>query len=195
MARTTSLRQVKRERTAEAIARAAWSLFAERGFESVTMSEIAAAAEVGERTMFRYFADKEELLFGEDDAVQAQLLAALATRPASESPAVAVREAVVSLAGLWQDRHEEGRARQSIIAGSPALTARARAKHAAHEVLLARGLEERGCPAPRARLLARTAVGCMDEAVTRWLGDDDPLRPGLEARAHEVFAELAEVLS
>jgi AcrR family transcriptional regulator len=88
-------------------------LFAARGFQAVTLAEVADAAEVVQRTVFRYFADKEELLFGDDPAVQAHLGAALAARPAQEPPAAAVLEAVVSLALLWQDDRDQGRIRRA----------------------------------------------------------------------------------
>jgi len=191
----TSLREQKKRRTRVAITNAALQLFAARGFEAVTLADVAAAADIGERTLFRYFPDKEELLFGEDTAVQAQLEAGLAARPADEAPTAAVLEAIVSLAPLWQDRQEEGRVRQAIVAASQALQARERVKHAAYERTLAAGLVRRGTPEPQARLLARTAVACLDEAIARWFADDDPARPGLEARGRETFPELAALLT
>lgn len=188
------MRERKKQRTRAAIAQAALELFAARGFEAVTLTEIAEAADVGHRTLFRYFADKEELLFGDDDAVQAHLRAALAARPEHEPPATAVLQALVSLAPLWQDSREQGRTRRAVIENSTALRARERAKHAAYERVLLDGLAARSVGQPQARLLARVAVACTDEAITRWLSDDDPTQPGLAGRAQETFAELAQHL-
>lgn len=94
------------------------------------MREIALAADVGERTLFRYFRDKEELLFSDDDAILPRLRAAIAARPSSEAPATAVVEALCQLTPLWQGRQSEGRFRQGIIQASHALAARARSKQA-----------------------------------------------------------------
>lgn len=194
MTEPTTLRERKKERTRAAIARAALDLFAARGFEAVTMAEVAAAADVGQRTLFRYVADKEELLFPDDGALQDHLQAALLARPAHEPPAAAVREAVVGLVLLWQDRREQGRTRRDVVEASPALRARQLAKHAAYERVLVDGLVVRGLGRPQARLLARAAVACTDEALARWFEDDDPATPGVAARARATFTELAEQL-
>jgi AcrR family transcriptional regulator len=189
-----SLRERKKARTRAAIAQAALALFTERGYAAVTLADVAAAAEVGQRTLFRYFPDKEELLFAQDEGVRAQLRAALAARPAQEPPAAAVLEAMAALAGLWQPRHAEGRARRALIDAAAPLQARERAKHAAYEAELAAELVRRGVDGAPARLLARVAVGCFDEAVTRWLADGDPARPGLEGRLRGTLAELGDLL-
>jgi AcrR family transcriptional regulator len=190
----SSLRERKKQRTRAALAGVALELFAARGFAAVTMAEIAAAAEVGPRTVYRYFADKEELLFGADDEVLDHLRTALAARPAAEPPARAVVEAVRALVPLWGDRQAEGRARAAVIAASPELLARQRTKQAAEERVLAAGLVARGLAAAQAGLLARAAVVCADEAITRWLDDADPRAPGLDHRLRGTVAELAGLL-
>ena len=189
-----SLRDRKKERTRAALAQAALELFRARGFDAVTLAEVADAAEVGHRTLFRYYPDKEELLFGDDAAVQEQLRTALLRRPADEPGAVAVLEALLGLAPRYQDRRDEGRARRAVIEGAPALWARERAKHAAHERVLRDGLVARGHAPAGAALLARVAVACTDEGVSRWLADDDPERPGLAERVRAAFAEAAREL-
>jgi AcrR family transcriptional regulator len=190
----SSLRERKKQRTRAALADVALELFAARGFAAVTMAEIAAAAEVGPRTVYRYVTDKQELLFGADDEVLDHLREALAARPAAEPPARAVVEAVRALVPLWGDRQAEGRARAAVIAASPELLARQRGKQAAEERVLADGLVARGLAAPQAGLLARAAVVCADEAVTRWLDDADPRAPGLDRRLRGTVAELAGLL-
>jgi hypothetical protein len=89
----------------------------------------------------------------------------------------------------------EARARQAVIAASPALRQRERAKLASYEDALADGLVARGAKPPAARLLARAAVACADEAHQRWLADANPSRPGLAGRGREAFAELAAELA
>lgn len=186
----TTLRERKKQRTRMAIAKAAVELCAARGYETVTMADVAAAADVGERTAFRYFHDKAELLFAEDAAVHEALDDALAARPPHEPPAVAIREALASLASRWQGRHTEGRTRQAIIDATPALKAREGIKHLEYQRTLAAGLCGRGTHAAPARLLAGVAVACFHEATSRWLVDEDSTRPGLEARIRDTFAEL-----
>lgn len=83
-----SLRERKRERTRQALVDAATELFDRNGYEQTTVADIAAAAEIGTRTFFSYFASKEELLF--PPAVDARAQAAkdaIATREGNEGPA------------------------------------------------------------------------------------------------------------
>jgi AcrR family transcriptional regulator len=188
------LRARKKERTRAAIARVALDLFSTRGFSAVTLAEIAEAAEVGQRTLFRYFADKEELLFDDDGAGQAGLRAAMDNRPEQEPPATAVLEALLSLVSVWQDQREQGRRRREVIDASPALRARERAKHAAYQETLLAGLTARGLDRAQGRLLAGVAVACVEEALSRWYADVSPGSPGLLDRLRQTFAELAELL-
>jgi len=88
----SSLRDRKRERTRQAIVAAAADLFEQRGYEGTTIADIAAAAEIGTRTFFSYFASKEELLFPEsDDRVRAAVAAVEARKPADRPADVLVR--------------------------------------------------------------------------------------------------------
>lgn len=130
----------------------------------VTLAEVAAAARVGERTLYRYFADKEDLLFAEDAAWRAQLRAAIEQQPAGEPPFAVLRGASATAAAALEDRRDEVRRRGEVIASAPALTARERAKHAAWEAVLADAFRERGAGAGEARLLGRIGVACYDEA-------------------------------
>src|SRR3954447_2085368 len=80
-----SLRERKKRATRDAIAATARRLFAERGFDDVTVAEIAAAADVSEKTVFNHFATKEDLAFAGGEARLNQLLADIAQRPAGTS--------------------------------------------------------------------------------------------------------------
>ncbi|HYM58762.1 MAG TPA: TetR/AcrR family transcriptional regulator [Solirubrobacteraceae bacterium] len=184
-----SLREERKVRTSASIAAAALELFATRGYAAVTVAEVAAAARVGERTLYRYFADKEDLLFAEDEGWRASLRAAIEQQPAGEPPFTVLRGASATVARALEDRREEVRRRAEVIASAPALAARERAKHAAWEEVLAEGLRERGVAAGEARLLGRIAVACYDEALTRWLAQDGPQRT-LGAELDAAFAEL-----
>jgi AcrR family transcriptional regulator len=91
------LRDRHKVATRAALQAAALDLFRRHGFHSTTTEMIAEAAEVSERTLFRYFESKDDLLLGEVTAVLAEVRAALARRPAAEPPVVAIREALVEV--------------------------------------------------------------------------------------------------
>jgi AcrR family transcriptional regulator len=87
----TGLREDKKRRTRESIALAGVDLFAERGFDSVTVEDVARAADVSRQTVFNYFPTKEQMLFDRDPEVEAALVAAVRDRPAGTSPVDAFR--------------------------------------------------------------------------------------------------------
>jgi AcrR family transcriptional regulator len=82
-----SLRDRKRARTRQALIDAATDLFARKGYDETTIADIAAAADIGARTFFSYFASKEELLFPEADYRVQAAVDAIATRGPDEGPA------------------------------------------------------------------------------------------------------------
>jgi AcrR family transcriptional regulator len=87
MAPETSLRERKRARTRQALVEAATDLFERHGYEQTTVADIAAAAEIGTRTFFSYFASKEELLFPHGDARIRAAVASIAERRPGDEPA------------------------------------------------------------------------------------------------------------
>ena len=89
------LRDLKKARTRRLIADTAARLFAERGYERVTVSEIARAAEVAEQTLYNYFPTKEQLVTDREQQIQQQLSDLIRARPAGTSPAAAIREFVL----------------------------------------------------------------------------------------------------
>ena len=82
-----TLRERKRDRTRQALIDAAIDLFERRGYDGTTVADIAAAADIGTRTFFSYFASKEELLFPESDARVQAAIAAIANREPHDRPA------------------------------------------------------------------------------------------------------------
>ncbi|WP_432141733.1 TetR/AcrR family transcriptional regulator [Streptomyces sp. bgisy084] len=94
------LRARKKQRTRDALIRAALELFTEQGYETTTIDEIAEAVDVSQRTYFRYFANKEEVAFAVQEMVEARFLEELAARPATEAPLAALRSAVMV---AWDD--------------------------------------------------------------------------------------------
>lgn len=93
---TAGLRERKKRRTRDTLIRCALELFADRGYEGTTVDEIAAAADVSQRTFFRYFAGKEEVALSVQEMVESHFFAAVCERPAAESPLNALRTAVLS---------------------------------------------------------------------------------------------------
>ncbi|PSJ29293.1 TetR family transcriptional regulator [Streptosporangium nondiastaticum] len=94
----SGLRERKKRRTRDTLIRSALELFARKGYERTTVDEIAEAAEVSQRTFFRYFANKEEVALAMQTAVDDLFLATLRSRPAAEAPLPALRGAVL---GTW----------------------------------------------------------------------------------------------
>src|SRR5713226_2910339 len=90
------LRERKKQRTRETIARAAHELFAERGYHATTLPDIAEAADVSTRTIFAYFPSKEDILFSDFPLMKNALAQALAERPEGQDALETVREFILS---------------------------------------------------------------------------------------------------
>jgi AcrR family transcriptional regulator len=141
MSASPGLRERKKQRTRELITEAAWRLFAERGFDAVTVADVAAAAEVSPATVFNYFGTKEDLVYGRMEAFEAELLAAIRERPAGDSILEAFSRFVLLPRGLLAATDSESAARLAtisrVIAESPALLAREREIYARYTDSLA----------------------------------------------------------
>ncbi len=130
MAPELGLRERKKQRTRQQIADAAWSLIVERGFEQVTVAEIARAADVSEATVFNYFPAKEDLVFHALEDFEAEMLDAVRHRPAGCGVLDAFADFVFDVRGyLASDAPEDASAMRSVarvISQSPSLQARER---------------------------------------------------------------------
>ena len=117
------LRDRKKARTRRLIADTAARLFAERGYERVTVSEIARAAEVAEQTLYNYFPTKEHLVTDREQQIQQQLGDLIRARPAGTSPAAAIRDFVLhTVAAIGDMPPELGRGSLGYLAAiSPAV--------------------------------------------------------------------------
>ena len=98
------LRERKKEQRRERIADTARRLFAERGFEGVTVAEVAREANVSEGTVFNYFPTKEDLFYSGMESFEAALVDAVRTRPAGESVLAAFRRYVLDQSGGVSER-------------------------------------------------------------------------------------------
>jgi AcrR family transcriptional regulator len=126
--RGSGVREQRRLETRDRIVEVAAALFAERGFDAVSVAEIAQRAGVVEKTVFNHFPVKEGLVLSTDPPVRAALLAAVATRPAGESAAAAAGTFVVAaMTSLGDPEAAEGVAAMArVVRGSRTLQVRER---------------------------------------------------------------------
>jgi AcrR family transcriptional regulator len=120
------LRERKKERTRQAIAEAAQRLFQERGFDAVSVAEVAREADVSQGTVFNYFPTKEDLFYGQMETFEAALLEAVRKRPPGESVLEAFRGFVLERSKGLAERADVIAAAARVIDASPALQARER---------------------------------------------------------------------
>jgi AcrR family transcriptional regulator len=159
--------------TREKLHAAAQRLFLENGYEQTTAADIAAAVGVTERTFFRHFTDKREVLF---DA-QPQLVELL-TRGVREAPLGGPLE--LAAGGLRaaasffeEERRAPSRVRQRLVDATPALDERERLKLAELAGAVHGALRDRGIGEPAATLAAESAITVFKAAITQWLADGE----------------------
>jgi AcrR family transcriptional regulator len=123
--RKVGLRELKKEQTRQLIADTAWRLFADRGFDNVTVAEIAREAQVAEATVFNYFRTKEDLFYSRFEAFSARLADAVRDRDIGEPALAAFRRALLEEGGLLgQAEAGDEEALTRLRTESPALLAR-----------------------------------------------------------------------
>ncbi len=152
------------------LVRAAMELYGERGFEQTTVVDIAERAGVTERTFFRYFADKREVLFDSSNALQELIVAAVRAAPGSTTALDAIRAGMTAGSSLLEERREFNRLRSAVIAADMGLQERELFKMAALAAAAA-ALRDRGVPQPQASLSAETGVAAFRIAFEQWIGD------------------------
>lgn len=148
---------------------AALTLYVQRGFEQTTVAEIAREAGLTERTFFRYFADKREVLFSGSAALQDLLVTGVVGSPDTAAPIEAVAGALEAAGSLLQQRREHARRRQSVIAAHPELQERELLKLATLASALAEALRLRGVREPAASLTAEAGIAVFKVAFERWV--------------------------
>ena len=154
------------------LASAAMALYGERGFDNTTVEEIAARAGLTERTFFRYFADKREVLFGGAHELQEFLVAHVLEAPASLSPLEVIATAYMSAGDdIFEARRDFSRARQAIIAANTELQERELIKLATLNAALAEALRRRGVGDPAASLAAESGGSAFRLGFERWIED------------------------
>jgi AcrR family transcriptional regulator len=150
---------------------AALALYGERGFENTTVAEIAEQAGLTERTFFRHFADKREVLFAGGEVLQDALVGAVADAPESLAPIDAVAAGLEAAGAQLPERPEMSRQRQAIIAANPDLQERELIKLASLSTALADALRGRGLSEPDANLTAEVGIAVFKIAFERWIDE------------------------
>jgi AcrR family transcriptional regulator len=200
------LRELKKEQTRQLISSTAWRLFADRGFDQVTVAEIAREAQVAEATVFNYFPSKEDLFYSRFEAFSARLADAVRDREPGEPALAAFRRALLEEGGLLAQAEagdQEALARlrtvNRVIAESPALLAREQQAFARSAADLAALLAaETGAPRDdlRPQVVANALLG-LQRAVVDYVrgrvGSGESL-DGLAADVRKLTAEAFALL-
>ncbi|MEW2623737.1 TetR family transcriptional regulator [Streptomyces sp. NPDC048106] len=166
---------------------AALELYRERGFDQTTTAEIAARAGVNERTFFRHFPDKREVLFDGEADLRAALMAAVAEAPDGLQPLETLLRAFRKAGRILEENRPFSEPRLAIIAVTPALRERDLAKAALLTEAVAEALRQRGVADRLAGLAAQTGWAAFHHAAQAWI--DDPSR-NLDAHLRRAFDDL-----
>jgi AcrR family transcriptional regulator len=173
---------------------AALELFIENGYERTTVAEIANRAGVTERTFFRYFADKREVLFGGGHELEKFLVKRVAAAPDAAGPLDAIAIALkAAAADIFGERYEFVRKRQLVINSNSELAERELLKLASLAAAFAATLRERGVGERAASLAAESGVAVFKTAFTQWVRDDGG--QDLSAIIAETVADLKAVVT
>jgi AcrR family transcriptional regulator len=190
------LRERKKVETRRALERAALRLFAERGFEAVTIDQIAEVAGVSSRTFFRYFSSKDDVIVRPFQDLQGVLRQALAGRPADEPVIAALRAGIGQLAERLERDREELRLRARIMFATTLLVARAQEVRDGWRRLLVDEASRRLDADPATDLRPHVAAACAMAALSAardvWdRGATDRTLPALVDEAYDLLAAQA----
>jgi AcrR family transcriptional regulator len=152
---------------------AAMDLYEERGFERTTVAEIVERAGLTERTFFRHYADKRDVLFAGAGLLQELLVGAVEGAPEALSPIEAAAVGLDEVASLLGQRRDFSQRRQAIIAASAELQERELIKLATLSAALAETLRGRGLGEPAASLTAELAMAVFRVAFERWIEETE----------------------
>ena len=172
---------------------AALELYRERGYDQTTVAEIAKRAGLTERTFFRYFADKREVLFHGSGLLQERLVQGIEDAAPALSPIDAVGAALEAAACPFDEARDFALRRQAIIAANPELQERELIKLATLAAALADALRKRGVPDPAASLAAEAGIAVFKIAFQRWAGEAGAGGQTLPRLVRQSLAELKAV--
>ena len=171
---------------------AALELCGERGYDATTTAEIAAKAGVTERTFFRHFADKREVLFDGEVAFRSTLSDGVLQAPKDLDPMGALLCGFRAIRPVLEANRAFSGPREAIIAKAPALQERMRTKSAGLIDAVTEALRRRGVDDGMAMLAAQIGMAAFSHAMAAWF--DDPAR-GLDAHLTRAFEALRALSS
>jgi AcrR family transcriptional regulator len=171
---------------------AALELFQKRGYDRTTVEDIAARAGLTERTFFRYYADKREVLFWGAGQLQQLMTDAIADAPAATAPLDAVAAALEAATLLLRSR-DYSRMRRDLIVAHAELRERELLKLTALASALASALRGRGVAEPAASLTGEAGIAVFKVAFERWI--DDGKRRDLGHHMRAALDELKAVVA
>ena len=177
--------------TREELELIALQLFAERGFDSTTVDDVAEAAGIGRRTFFRYFASKNDVVWGDWEVALAYFRTQLAAIPYDVELMDGLRDAVKAFNLLPDGAEPQHRVRMAMVLHTPALQAHSTLRYAGWREVVARHVASRTDRAPedfRCQLLAHQVLACCVAAYEQWLSDP-------EADLQELLDEAVSTLS
>lgn len=151
--------------------RAALELYAERGFEQTTVAEITHRAGLTERTFFRHFADKREVLFSGQAELLDICVHSIVGAPEAAAPLDVMAAALQAASAPFEDRREFAQQRQTVIAANAGLQERELLKLSSLASATADALRRRGVAEPTASLTAEAGVAVFKVSFERWLGE------------------------
>src|SRR6185437_4949858 len=169
---------------------AALELYGEHGFDQTTVAQIAQRAGLTERTFYRHFSDKREVVFAGE--VHRVLVSTLADAAASMTAIEAVTEALLAAGAVLDERRDMTLRRQAVIAANPALQQHEQVKYAAIVADMADALRGRGVEPSSARLAAEAGVVVFRTAFERWIDAEEP--PDFGHLVRDTVGELAAVI-
>jgi AcrR family transcriptional regulator len=169
---------------------AALELYGEHGFDQTTVAQIAERAGLTERTFYRHFTDKREVVFSGE--VHRVLVSTLADAPASATAIEAVTAALDAAGAVLDERREMTRRRQAVIAANPPLQQHEQIKYASLVADLADALCGRGVEPSSAHLAAEAGVVVFRTAFERWIDEDE--HRDFRRLVRDTLEELAAVV-
>jgi len=170
------------------LTQAAYELYFERGFEDVTVAEIAARAGLTKRTFFRYFEDKREVLFSGASAFQEAVVGLVVDASEDVAPIDAVVAALAAGGSTLTELGEGARGRQRLIDSSSELQEREMIKMVALTRAIDDALQRRGVPESVASITAQAGVAVFQTAFERWARQDAP-----DEFSHLIYSTLDEL--
>lgn len=170
---------------------AALELYDQHGYDQTTVTQIAERAGLAQRTFFRHFTDKREVLFGGADQLQEFLVRGVSGAPAAAAPMEAITEALGAAGAVFPAQRDLSRQRQRIIAANPELQERELIKLTSLSTALAEALRQRGVADRAARLAAEAGIAIFKAAFERWV--DEPDQDDFDQLVQDALQDLRAV--